>query len=68
MDETNVGSGGIGDHPRCRGGERLHSGTARGGLYQLAKQSQLAISFDEIPYGICAFDCVRGYRRRATHW
>ena len=41
--ETHIAVGGGGDDPRGRGGQRLHPGSAGGGLDQLAQQRQFAV-------------------------
>src|ERR1700710_885753 len=52
--ETDVGTGGRGDHPGCRRGEWLHAGPAGRGLDQFPQQGQLTVGVDEVAYDVGA--------------
>ena len=54
VDEAHIAGGGGGDHPGRRRGQGFDAGSARRGLDQLAKQSELAIGVDEIANGVGA--------------
>ena len=69
MHETHVGPGGRGDHPRCRGRQRLHPGAARGSLDEFPQQRQFTVGVNKIAYRVRAAGAVvRCCRLPSGHW